>query len=348
MCRDCGCGDSELVPVELQHRLLSENDRVAGHNRAHFLHSGTTAINLMGSPGSGKTALLEATAGLWTGPLAAVSGDLATDRDAARLVQKGITARSITTGSACHLDAALVHHALHDPELAEAVDASDFFFIENVGNLVCPAIYDLGQAANVVVLSVTEGEDKPIKYPVMFDRADLVVLTKVDLLPHLPGFSLDALLEGLAQVMPEPKVLLVSSIAGEGLAEWMLWLSETRTAVLRRRSSENGRGSEQRSEHTDEYGSRRGNAHEHDTGHRHEHAHSHTRPDSHTAVDSHNHPDRHTAAHSHAHPDDDTAANSHAHSQHLGDGSSDLRGPAGTTPEGDLFPSGSDRSRAKE
>ena len=231
MCRDCGCGDSELVPVELQHRLLSENDRVAGHNREHFAHLGTIAINLMGSPGSGKTALLEATAALGLGRLAAVSGDLATDRDAGRLARTGITARSITTGSACHLDAALVHHALHEAEFAWAVGESDFFFIENVGNLVCPAIYDLGQAANVVVLSVTEGEDKPIKYPVMFDRADLVVVTKIDLLPHLPGFSLQLLRDGLAQVMPDPKVLFVSPVTGEGLEGWTKWLQELRVQV---------------------------------------------------------------------------------------------------------------------
>jgi hydrogenase nickel incorporation protein HypB len=126
--------------------------------------------------------------------LGALSGDLATDRDAARLRTAGIPAKEITTGSACHLDAELVHRAL--PTSWRDLDV---LFIENVGNLVCPAIYDLGQAANVVVLSVTEGEDKPLKYPVMFRKADLVVLTKVDLLPHLPEVQVSALVDALAR-----------------------------------------------------------------------------------------------------------------------------------------------------
>jgi hydrogenase nickel incorporation protein HypB len=224
MCETCGCGDPEIVPVELQQSLLAENDHIAAHNRAHFRGAGLTAVNLMGSPGSGKTALLEATAALLGGamPIAAVSGDLATDRDATRLAAAGIAARSITTGSACHLDARLVHRELHGWNGLGA----GLFFIENVGNLVCPAIYDLGQEANVVALAVTEGEDKPLKYPVMFRKADLVVLTKVDLIPHLPSFDQQALEEALGQVMPAPRLIRTSAVTGEGIAEWVAWLRD--------------------------------------------------------------------------------------------------------------------------
>ena len=223
MCETCGCGDSELVPVEVQENILASNERSARHNREHFDRDGVLAVNLMGSPGSGKTALLEATAGRaaerWR--IAALSGDLATDNDARRLSAAGIPSGSITTGSACHLDAGLVHHGLHHlPE-----DGFDLLFIENVGNLVCPAVYDLGQAVNVVALSVTEGDDKPLKYPVMFHKADLVVLTKVDLLEYLPQVDLAALEDALARTMPEPQVIRTSAMTGEGIDEWVAWLA---------------------------------------------------------------------------------------------------------------------------
>ena len=224
MCEDCGCGDPDVVPVEVKESLLAKNDHTAEHNRQHFAGHGVVAINLMGSPGSGKTALLEATAAALDGRhrLAALSGDLATDRDAARLQKAGIPSLSITTGSACHLDARLVHEKLHELPWHEA----RWLFIENVGNLVCPAIYDLGQEANVVALSVTEGEDKPLKYPVMFHKADLVVLTKIDLLPHLPGVEVEAIEDALARTMPEPRVIKVSAVTGEGIDEWLHWLEE--------------------------------------------------------------------------------------------------------------------------
>jgi hydrogenase nickel incorporation protein HypB len=177
----------------------------------------------MGSPGSGKTAVLEATAHALAGRrrIGALAGDLATEHDASRLKAAGIRAQAITTGTACHLDAAMVHDALHRlawPDL-------DYLFIENVGNLVCPAIYDLGQAANVVLLSVTEGEDKPLKYPVMFHRADLVLITKVDLLPHLPDVDLDRIHAALARVMPAPRAFELSARTGVGLTDWLEWLS---------------------------------------------------------------------------------------------------------------------------
>jgi hydrogenase nickel incorporation protein HypB len=225
MCEDCGCGDPALVPVDIHERILADNDARAAHLRAHFVEAGVLAINLMGSPGAGKTAILEQTARLAGARLrlGAVSGDLATDRDARRLQAAGLVAEAITTGTACHLDAKLVHDALHDLPWR----ALEIFFIENVGNLVCPAIYDLGQAANVVALSVTEGEDKPLKYPVMFRHADLVLLTKVDLLPHL-DVDLDALRDGLARVMPEPNVIEVSGKTGQGIAAWLAWLEARR------------------------------------------------------------------------------------------------------------------------
>jgi hydrogenase nickel incorporation protein HypB len=222
MCDTCGCGDSELVSVDLHERILAGNDRTAAHNREHFRAMGVVAINLMGSPGAGKTAVLEATAGrLESRRLGALAGDLATDHDAERLRAAGIAARTITTGSACHLDASMVHRALHDFPWRTL----DYLFVENVGNLVCPAIYDLGQAVNVVALSVTEGVDKPLKYPVMFRKADLVLITKIDLLPHLPGVRLDAITEALAHVMPRPNALPISATTGEGITAWIEWLA---------------------------------------------------------------------------------------------------------------------------
>ena len=228
MCETCGCGDPEIVPVEVQARILSDNDAQAAHNREHFRRQGVLAVNLMGSPGAGKTALLEATANATLGSLRlrAVSGDLATDRDATRLNAAGVRASTITTGSACHLDARLVHRSLHETPCNDC----DVFFVENVGNLVCPAIYDLGQAVNVVTLSVTEGEDKPLKYPVMFQKADLVVLTKVDLLAHL-DFDVGAVQDALSRVMPEPHLLPVSAKTGRGIGAWTEWLAAKRAVA---------------------------------------------------------------------------------------------------------------------
>jgi hydrogenase nickel incorporation protein HypB len=231
MCDICGCGDSRRVSIDVHASLLTENDREAQHLREHFVADGILALNVMGSPGAGKTALLEAAARALEGRLrlAAVSGDLATALDAERLGRAGIVSAPITTGSACHLDAGMVHDALHDPRLGAAVHACDVFFIENVGNLVCPAIYDLGQAANVVVLSVTEGVDKPLKYPVMFRKADLVVLTKVDLLPYLPAVSLEAFAENLAHVMPAVQLIPLSATTGRGVGDFIEWLERQRS-----------------------------------------------------------------------------------------------------------------------
>ena len=228
MCDTCGCGDHEIVAVNVHERILAGNDRTAAHNREHFRTAGVVAVNLMGSPGAGKTAVLEATARhLGDQRLGALAGDLATEHDATRLRRAGVTAESITTGSTCHLDAAMVHRALHH----FAWRALDYLFIENVGNLVCPAIYDLGQEANVVVLSVTEGEDKPLKYPVMFRCADLVLITKIDLLPHLPHVDLDTIAANLSRVMPQPRYFTMSARSGEGVGQWIDWLAARRVVA---------------------------------------------------------------------------------------------------------------------
>jgi hydrogenase nickel incorporation protein HypB len=224
MCDTCGCGDTNIVPVDVHDKILAGNDRTAAHNREHFRERGVMAVNLMGSPGAGKTAVLEATAQrLGSGHrLGALAGDLATERDADRLRAAGIAAKSITTGSACHLDADMVHHGLHHFPWRDF----DYLFIENVGNLVCPAVYDLGQAANVVALAVTEGEDKPLKYPVMFRKADLVLITKIDLLPHLPDVHLEVIADALARVMPRPVFIPLSARTGEGIDRWVEWLEQ--------------------------------------------------------------------------------------------------------------------------
>src|SRR5688572_28905084 len=192
--------------VDVNARILARNDSAAAHNREHFRDRDLFCLNLMGSPGAGKTAILEATARLGNIRIAAIAGDLATDNDADRLKAAGIRAVSINTGSACHLDAEIVHRTLHGFELGDV----DYLVIENIGNLVCPAVYDLGQEINVVALSVTEGEDKPLKYPTMFAKADLVLLTKIDLLPHLPFIKVPTILEALAHVMPKPRVIAMS------------------------------------------------------------------------------------------------------------------------------------------
>lgn len=230
MCQDCGCGDVNLVSLDVQQRILARNDDVAGHNRAHFQERGILSVNLMGSPGSGKTAILEATAraSKFNRRLAAVAGDLATDHDAARLQKAGIPCRAITTGQACHLDAEMVHHALHHVDLTDV----DLFFIENVGNLVCPAVYDLGQSVNVVALSITEGEDKPLKYPTMFAKADLVLLTKFDLLAHLPKLNIARLEHAISRVMPRPGVISIAAEQDWGIEAWIKWLDERREMLV--------------------------------------------------------------------------------------------------------------------
>jgi hydrogenase nickel incorporation protein HypB len=222
MCDSCGCGDPTIVSADVHERILSTNDRAAEHNREHFREHGVTTINLMGSPGAGKTAVLEATARRFgsVAGLGVLVGDLATDNDAQRIRRAGLVAQAITTGTACHLDADMVHKGLRALPWREL----DYLFIENVGNLVCPAVYDLGQDANVVVLSVTEGDDKPLKYPTMFRKADLVLLTKIDVLPMLPDTNVAEIEKNLSLVMPRPAMIQMSTVTGEGVDRWIEWL----------------------------------------------------------------------------------------------------------------------------
>jgi hydrogenase nickel incorporation protein HypB len=229
MCQDCGCGDTNIVSVELHEKILAKNDSTAEHNRSHVRAAGVLCVNLMGSPGAGKTAVLEETGRAASGAISigAIAGDLATDNDARRLKAAGIRAEAVNTGSMCHLDAELVHRALHHFDLGEI----DLLFIENVGNLVCPAVYDLGQHVNVVALAVTEGEDKPLKYPTMFAKADLVLLTKTDLLPHLPNVRVEAIHQAISRVMPKPRVIEFSAIDERGVSLWLDWLQSMRNEV---------------------------------------------------------------------------------------------------------------------
>ena len=222
--------DSNVVPVEVGHRILKRNDVAAEHNREHFLADGILAINVMGSPGAGKTAVLEATArnAANRGKFAAIAGDLATEHDSERLNIAGLRSKAIQTGQACHLDAEVLHKALHGFTLRGV----EYLFIENVGNLVCPAVYDLGQSLNVVTLSVTEGEDKPLKYPTMFQRADLVLITKVDLLRHLPNVKLEKIYDSISRVMPSPRIIQVSALDDTGFEEWLAWLETKRADIL--------------------------------------------------------------------------------------------------------------------
>ena len=213
----------ERVPLE--RKVLSENDRIAAALRDRFRASGILCLNFISSPGSGKTALLEKTLeGFDSGTRVAVlTGDIQTDNDAARLARYGFPVRQITTAGACHLDARMVERALEGWKLEDL----DLLLIENVGNLVCPTSYDLGEDGKIVLLSVTEGEDKPLKYPGIFHKAELMILTKIDLLPYVP-FSSEEALANARRVHPEIEILEVSSLSGAGLAEWRLWIEHRR------------------------------------------------------------------------------------------------------------------------
>ncbi len=242
MCDTCGCnvtpGNRHLVApggkfsrvdkgktaVDVLQNLLSENDHQAAHNRSHFDQHGVLAINLMSSPGAGKTSLLEKTIDALKNRyrIAVIEGDLETENDAQRIRDKGVPAIQITTGNACHLDAHMVHDALHQLDLKTI----DILFIENVGNLVCPASFDLGQHRNLTLLSVTEGDDKPAKYPVMFRAADLVLLTKTDLLAVLDDFNPDQATQYVRQLASEAPVLRVNSRQAAQLNPWLDWLEQ--------------------------------------------------------------------------------------------------------------------------
>jgi hydrogenase nickel incorporation protein HypB len=210
-----------MTRVPIERKVLNENDRLAAGLREGFLRHGTRCVNLISSPGSGKTMLLEKTLASFAPGrrVAVLTGDIQTDNDAQRLARYGFPVRQITTGGACHLDARMVTTALSEWR----PDEIDLLLIENVGNLVCPSSYDLGEEARVVLLSVTEGEDKPLKYPATFQRADLVVLTKVDLLPYVP-FRMDLAHDYIRRVQPDAEIVELSSTTGAGLDTWREWL----------------------------------------------------------------------------------------------------------------------------
>jgi hydrogenase nickel incorporation protein HypB len=207
--------------VPLERKVLNENDRIAAGLRESFQRGGVFCLNLISSPGSGKTALLERTLEGFDASrrVAVLTGDIQTDNDARRLARFGFPVRQITTGGACHLDARMVERALE----GWPVEELEILFLENVGNLVCPTSYDLGEEARAVVLSVTEGEDKPLKYPATFHHADLMVLNKVDLLPYVP-FQAALACENARRVQPEIEILEVSCTSGQGLDRWRAWL----------------------------------------------------------------------------------------------------------------------------
>jgi hydrogenase nickel incorporation protein HypB len=255
MCTTCGCDGTErrmtvlegavnehghghghghgprARTVTLEERVLAKNDGLAEANRCFLAERGVLAVNLMSSPGSGKTTLLERTVRELAGqPVAVVEGDQETLLDAERISATGCPVVQINTGEGCHLDATMLRRGLAELDPAPG----SLVFVENVGNLVCPALFDLGESIRVVVMSVTEGEDKPAKYPHIFRTADLVLLNKVDLLPHV-DFDTDRWSDQLRRLNPGARVLPLSARTGEGLDGWLGWLQERLLATARSR-----------------------------------------------------------------------------------------------------------------
>lgn len=240
MCTTCGCNPAaahhhghdhdhqhdesqRTTRISIEEDVLAKNNRLAAFNRSLFKEKQILVLNLVSSPGSGKTSLLERTLRDLSGRYrcAVIEGDQQTDNDARRIAATGVPVRQINTGAGCHLDAHMVMHATEAFDL----DNLDILFIENVGNLVCPAAFDLGEAHKVVVLSVTEGEDKPLKYPQMFHNSGLMLLNKVDLLPHL-AFDVAQCREYAARVSHNLAILEVSASSGQGLGAWYEWLAK--------------------------------------------------------------------------------------------------------------------------
>ncbi len=211
--------------VEVRRHVLKKNDEAARALRQRFRGAGTFVVSLVSSPGAGKTLLLRETLRQLSGAhrVAAIVGDLATENDAKRLAESGAPVRQIVTGTVCHLEADMVEKALEGWSLAEL----DFLFIENVGNLVCPASYDLGEDLRVVLVSTTEGEDKPLKYPTIFNTADIAIITKIDL-AAAAGFDCDAMLRAIESVRPGMPVMQLSARTGDGMAEWLACLQKRR------------------------------------------------------------------------------------------------------------------------
>jgi hydrogenase nickel incorporation protein HypB len=222
-------GMSQSRMVQIEQDILSKNNQYAAANRDYFRQHGILALNLVSSPGSGKTTLLTRSIDDLKGDyaMAVIEGDQQTANDAERIRATGVKALQINTGKGCHLDGHMVGHALE----TLLPDEASLLFIENVGNLVCPAAFDLGEAHKVAILSVTEGEDKPLKYPDMFHAADLMLLNKIDLLPHL-NFDVERCIGYARQVNPRIQVLQVSATTGEGMDAWYQWLAAVRQMAL--------------------------------------------------------------------------------------------------------------------
>lgn len=237
MCGICGCSDNTISHVHEQHHqhhdheeinliqieqdVLAKNNSFAAANRSYFAKRKTLALNLVSSPGSGKTTLLEKTITNLQEqfPISVIEGDQQTQLDAQRIAKTNVPVWQINTGKVCHLDAHMVGHAIEKLPLEDYA----IVFIENVGNLVCPALFDLGESHRIVVLSVTEGEDKPLKYPYMFHGSNLMILNKIDLLPYV-DFDIDKCFEYAKQINPNIEILPVSATKNEGLTQWYEWL----------------------------------------------------------------------------------------------------------------------------
>jgi hydrogenase nickel incorporation protein HypB len=229
MCDTCGCDTLSVRTIELSERLLASNLAAARHNRDHFKEQEIFTINLMGAPGSGKTTLLEATIRNWrySNSIHVIEGDQATQRDSERIRAAGANAFQVETGLGCHLDASQVHAALHNLK----GNSGDILFIENVGNLVCPALFDLGESLRVVVTNPAEGADKPLKYPPMFRAAHIVVLNKYDLLEHVP-FQLKQWSDYVFGVNPHARIITASALTGFGIADWVSEIEYSRCGFV--------------------------------------------------------------------------------------------------------------------
>jgi hydrogenase nickel incorporation protein HypB len=247
MCATCGCGDEHgvviarpgegnghhhhhdhehhhaQVELELERSVLHQNDLLAQRNRGFFEGRDILSINLVSSPGSGKTSLLEASLKELEGKIYVIEGDQQTANDALRIEAAGAEAIQINTGKGCHLDAHMVLHAIRDlkPEMGSTL------IIENVGNLVCPSMFDLGESKRVVVISVTEGEDKPLKYPYMFESAQLCIINKIDLLPYV-DFDVDRVKTYARQINPQLEFIELSATKGEGMNAWLNWIENNK------------------------------------------------------------------------------------------------------------------------
>ena len=218
----------EKKEIKVMENILSANDRVADEMRADMKQKGILSINLMSSPGSGKTSILERTSGLIPEGIFAIEGDIQTTLDAERLVNAGIASYQINTGpfgGDCHLEAGWIKNALQEIDLS----VIDYLFVENIGNLVCPAEFDVGAHLNGVVLSVTEGEDKPLKYPLAFRNSQFCLISKVDLLPYL-DINMQRMINNVLKINPEMEIIILSSKTGEGMEEWVEFLEKNKNS----------------------------------------------------------------------------------------------------------------------